>query len=172
MKKFYYVFAVLLLFTVGCASSYRELTKNVDAFSNYTTVTMDPIVSDSFWDKNPGLKSDQKWQYQVNRAADYIQKKVNSFYNAKNTGGGKELKIDSELFMFNPGLKAARYFVGFGAGKGAIGYHVKLIDVETSEVLSVFDAFGSVAMGMFGGDIGTSFDQCAGAIIKYIEANR
>jgi hypothetical protein len=39
----------------------------------------------------------------------------------RGASGTKELTVSAELFMFNPGSRAARYLIGFGAGKGKIG---------------------------------------------------
>jgi len=109
----------------------------------------------------------------VDRASTHIEKTVSDFFNKKwGSAGTKELKIDAELFMFNPGNRALRYFVGFGAGKGKIGYHVKLFDGETGDLAANFDAYGALVMGVFGGDIGNAMDECAEAIIRYIEDNR
>lgn len=79
------------------------------------------------------------------------------------------MRVDGECLCH---FLAARYFVGFGAGKGKIGYHVKLLDGNTGDLISEFDAYGTLAMGAFGGDISVAFDQCGKAIIRYIEDHR
>ncbi len=174
MKKLLCVtFIVCALFVSGCASSYMNIKPSTTSLSNYGTITMDTIDVENYWKENPRLENDEKWQYQVNRASTHIQEKVNSYFRQKwSSYGSHKLAVRAMLFIFNPGSKAARYWGGFGAGKGKIGYHVKLVDTDTDETIAEFDAYGTVVGGMFGGDIGTAYDKAAGAIIKYMIANQ
>lgn len=173
MKKLSIFFiCIILIFAFGCAASYHEVKKSEIPLKNYSKITLMPINNDKFWEQHPELKSDEKWLYQVNRASEHIEKKVNDYFKEKmGSEGNKELKMQAELFEFNPGSRAARYWVGFGAGKGKIGYHVKLYDGESNNQIAEFDAYGTISMGAFGGDIGVAYDQCANAIIEYIEIN-
>ncbi len=163
----------ILVFTVGCAASYQVVKDNTIPLRTYRTVTVSKISADEFWAKNAGLKNDERWTYQVNRAGNHISGKLTMYFASEWKGEtDRELKIEADLFEFDPGSRAARYFVGFGAGKGRIGYHVTLKDAATSEVVGRLDAYGTLAMGAFGGDIGTAYDQCANAIIEYVKAKR
>ncbi len=163
----------ILVFIVGCAASYQVVKDNTIPLRSYRTVTVSKFSADEFWAKNAGLKNDVKWTYQVNRAGDQISGKLTKYFASEWKGEtDRELKIEADLFEFDPGSRAARYFVGFGAGKGRIGYHVTLKDAATSEAVGQLDAYGTLAMGVFGGDIGTAYDQCANAIIEYVKAKR
>ena len=171
MKKVYYVISsLILIFTIGCAASYHEIKKSSTPLGNFTKVTMMPINVDSFWEEHPILKDNEKWQYQVSRASQHIEKTVTYYFEKRGQDKGtRELKVSAELFMFDPGNRALRAWFGlFGAGKGKVGYHVKLLDGETDNVISDFDAYGSISIGAFGGDIGNAYNKCAGAIIRYI----
>jgi hypothetical protein len=130
-----------------------------------------PVKVDTFWENHPNLKSNLEWEQQVNRASQHIETKVAYYFSQKETAeDAKELKVDAALFVFDPGSRALRYFFGiFGAGKGKIGYRVKLLDGETDEPIAEYDAYGTLSLGMFGGDIGHAYDKCANAIIMYIE---
>ncbi|MHA2054788.1 MAG: DUF4410 domain-containing protein [Candidatus Hodarchaeales archaeon] len=174
MKKVSLLFInLVLIFTIGCAATIHETKKSNVSIANYDKAIFMQINVDEFWNKNPELKNNEKWIYQVNRASEHITKKVSSYLKKEwGSEGTKELKVQAELFMFNPGSKAARYLIGFGAGKGKIGYHVKLLDGNTNDLVAAFDAYGTLAMGVFGGDIGVAYDQCATAIIKYMQSNR
>ncbi len=164
----------ILVFTVGCAArSYQVVKDNTIPLRTYRTVTVSKISADEFWAKNPGLKNDEKWKYQVNRAGDHIWGKLTMYFASEWKGEtDRGLKIEADLFEFDPGSRAARYFAGFGAGEGRIAYHVTLKDAATSEVVGQLDAYGTLTTGLFGGDIGTAYDQCANAIIEYVKAKR
>jgi uncharacterized protein DUF4410 len=173
MKAIRILSLFFLVFTTGCAASYQVVKESTIPLRTYRTVTVSKISADEFWAKNAGLKSDEKWTYQVTRAGDHISGKLTGYFASEWKGEtDRELKIEADLFEFDPGSRATRYFVGFGAGKGRIGYHVKLRDAATSEVVGQLDAYGTLAMGVFGGDIGTAYDQCANAIIEYAKAKR
>jgi len=170
MTKSRALFPAILLVLTGCAASYQNVQKSEVPLHDYGTVTVGKVSAEEFWAKNPGLKDDPKWMYQVNRASDHISTKLREYFADDWKGkGDKELRIDADMFIFDPGSRATRYLVGFGAGKGKVGYNVTLTDVSTGAVASRFEAYGTLAMGMFGGDIGTAYDQCCNAIIAYVE---
>lgn len=147
--------------------------ENAIPFRTYRTVTVSKMSADGFWAKNAGRKSDEKWTDQVNRAAEHISGTLTKYFAAEWKGeADRQLKIEADLFEFDPGSQAARYFLGAGLGEGRIGYHVTLRDGATSEVVGQLDAYGTVLAGVFGGDIATAYDQCANAVIEYVKAKR
>ena len=62
------------------------------------------------------------------------------------------LRLDGTVTEFDKGSRAARYFVGFGAGRTKIQAHVKFIDAATGAVVFEDDVDGKVVIGAFGGD--------------------
>lgn len=163
--------ALGLILTIGCMAKVHDVKEGGLDIKNYDRLIFSSISADKFWSDNPKLKENEKWEYQVNRASDLIQKTVSEYYDKKwGTSGKREMKVEADLFMLKPGQRALRYFVGFGAGKGKIGYHVKLFDGKTNDLISEFDAYGTMVGGFFGGDIKSAYEQCSNAIIKFINA--
>ena len=97
MKKVYYLISsMILIFTIGCAASYHEIKKSSTPLGNFTKVTMMPINVDSFWEEHPILKDNVKWQYQVSRASQHIEKTVT--YSVKLKGGAVfNIKVYPEI---------------------------------------------------------------------------
>jgi curli biogenesis system outer membrane secretion channel CsgG len=62
------------------------------------------------------------------------------------------IKLTGIVTEFNPGSRAARYLVGFGAGSTKIKAHIKILDSTTNEVLFEDDVDGKVVMGAMGGE--------------------
>ena len=175
MKKVHFLISILLLIlTIGCAASYKEIKKSAVPLENYPKVTMLPINADNFWKKYPRLKKKEKWESRVNKASQQIEAKVSNYFSKKGAAEGvKELKVSAELSVFLRGIRTFCCLVHvFGAGNGKIGYHVKLLDGETDDIIAEYDAYGTISAGIFGGGIGGAYDECANAIIRYIEDNR
>ena len=175
MKNVYFVISILLLvFTIGCAASYKEIKKSEIPLENYPKVTMMPMNVDSFWEKHPKLKKKEEWVSRVNKASKLIESKVSDYFSERGEAEGvKELKVSAELFVFLPGVRTVCCLINIlGAGNGKIGYHVKLLEGETDDTISEYDAYGTISVGIFGRGMGGAYDECANAIIRYIEDNR
>lgn len=164
--------SVLMVFMLwSCAGSYIETKTSGISLARYGSLDVLPIDEGKFWQAHPELKMEAKWVYQVSRASEHIKNKVSEYAAGQWKGTGPDkLIIRMELSEFNPGSKALRYAVGFGAGKGRIGYHVYLKDANTDTTVAELDAYGTISLGVFGGDIGVAYDQCAKAVISYLEA--
>ena len=84
--------------------------------------------------------------------------KSNRFDSVALAGGtpvevaGPKLKISGEITKFVKGSQAARYLIGFGAGKTKIMADIKMTDAETGEVVFNQVVDGDVTWGVFGGD--------------------
>lgn len=62
------------------------------------------------------------------------------------------LKIVGEITKYDKGNRAARYFIGFGAGATKVNANVKFIDTNTGSVVLEKQVDGVVWIGFFGGD--------------------
>ena len=62
-----------------------------------------------------------------------------------------KLKMTGEVTKYVKGSRAARYLVGFGAGKTKLMVDVKLTDAGTGEVVFNQVVDGDVTWGLFGG---------------------
>ena len=65
---------------------------------------------------------------------------------------GPKLKISGEITKYVKGSQAARYLIGFGAGKTKIMVDIKMTDSATGEVVFHQVVDGDVTWGVFGGD--------------------
>lgn len=61
------------------------------------------------------------------------------------------LRLVGTVTEFKEGSRAARYLIGFGAGKAKVKAHIKIID-SGGAVLLEKDVDGNVVIGVFGGD--------------------
>jgi len=66
--------------------------------------------------------------------------------------GAPALKLVGTVTKYDAGSRAARYLIGFGAGKTKIVAHVKFTDRATGQVLFESDVDGKVIIGFIGGD--------------------
>ncbi|HKP69099.1 MAG TPA: DUF4410 domain-containing protein [Pyrinomonadaceae bacterium] len=65
---------------------------------------------------------------------------------------GPKLRISGEITKYVKGSQAARYLIGFGAGKTKIMADIKMTDAATGEVVFNQVVDGDVTWGVFGGD--------------------
>ena len=65
---------------------------------------------------------------------------------------GTTLLLTGTVTKFQPGSRATRYLVGFGAGKTKIVAAIKIVNKDTGAVVLEKSVDGKVIMGMFGGD--------------------
>jgi hypothetical protein len=65
---------------------------------------------------------------------------------------GPAVHLTGSVVEYAKGNRAARYFVGFGAGRSKVKAHVKFTDSSTNEVLLEDDVDGNVVMGALGGE--------------------
>lgn len=85
---------------------------------------------------------------------------------ASTVEGAPKLRISGEVTKYVKGSRAARYLVGFGAGKTKLMVDVKLTDAATGEVLFHQSVDGDVTWGLFGGDSDKAKGGVADEIIR------
>ncbi len=79
-------------------------------------------------------------------------KNVSSESSKGPTSEAGVLIIQAKIFEMNPGSRALRYFVGFGAGKMVVGIQGEVIDAMNSQVYLRFKHARASAYGGVGGD--------------------
>jgi curli biogenesis system outer membrane secretion channel CsgG len=82
------------------------------------------------------------------------------------TEASPKLKVSGEVTKYVKGSQAARYLVGFGAGKTKVVVDVKLTDAATGEVIFNQSVDGDVTWGLFGGDSDKAKGGVADEIIR------
>ncbi|MBI4472184.1 MAG: DUF4410 domain-containing protein [Acidobacteria bacterium] len=81
------------------------------------------------------------------------------------------LVLSSVITQFDPGSRATRYFVGFGAGKTRIYCLFRLVDKATNRIIFERMENGSVSMGVLGGSSRGIMKELATDIAKAIKQN-
>jgi Domain of unknown function (DUF4410) len=83
---------------------------------------------------------------------------------------GSDLKIVWTFSEFDPGSRALRYLVGFGAGKGNIAVHAKFLDKNGNQIGAV-DGQSTAVMGALGGSYDSAIKKCAYDVARYATDN-
>ena len=86
--------------------------------------------------------------------------------SAAQTASAKRVKITGTVSKYSKGSRAARYLVGFGAGRTKLVADVKVVDAETGNVLFEQKVDGHVYGGLFGGETDSAKGGLASEIIK------
>ena len=85
---------------------------------------------------------------------------------ASKSAPARRVKISGTVIKYSKGNRAARYLVGFGAGRTKLVAKVKVTDAESGNVLIEQDVDGHVYGGLFGGDTDSAKGGLASDIIK------
>jgi hypothetical protein len=83
---------------------------------------------------------------------------------------GDQLTARFRYTAYNPGNRAMRYFVGFGAGKAEMSVEVTYIDANGVEVAKD-EATGKMYMGAFGGGVNAPIRRAAKEAADYALKN-
>jgi len=86
--------------------------------------------------------------------------------SASQTAPARRVKITGTVTKYSKGSRAARYLIGFGAGRTKLVADVKLTDAETGNLLFEQKVDGHVYGGFFGGETDTAKGGLASEIIK------
>lgn len=78
----------------------------------------------------------------------------------------RRVKITGQVTKYSKGSRAARYLVGFGAGRTKLVADVKVTDAETGQLLFEKNVDGHVYGGFFGGKTDEAKGELASEIIK------
>ena len=87
----------------------------------------------------------------------------------RNADRGRVLMLDGKVISFEKGSRAARYFVGFGAGKAYCTIQATFTDKATGEVVLKANFDGELGMGFFGGSPDEAVGAVVGAFIDYFD---
>ena len=82
------------------------------------------------------------------------------------TAPARRAKVTGVVTKYNKGSRAARYLIGFGAGRTKLVAQVKVVDTETGAVLMEQKVDGHVYGGLFGGETDGAKSNLSSEIIK------
>jgi hypothetical protein len=143
--------AIVGLIVLAAVASTPESAAAAGPRSQYDAVAIAPFTVAAGLDVPP--------DYLVSLMQDIVAevqktKKFRQVHLGEDAPGSESalLRISGSITQFDKGNRAARYFVGFGAGRSKIQAHVTFTDAQTQELLLEDDVDGKVVMGTFGGD--------------------
>lgn len=141
------LFIVFIALTTGCNSA--KSTFKPEAAGEISVLSLRGSTSDMTQDQIVELKRVGAWMdrdiiKQLNRAG-YTAKLLKS--RSDFSGPGHLLIIDVD--KFNPGNRAARAFVGFGAGASSLDLDYQLLDSQKKVVTQWKDGVGSSKGGTY-----------------------
>jgi hypothetical protein len=79
--------------------------------------------------------------------------------------------ISGEITTYDPGNRALRYFIWFGAGTGTLKSSWSLKD-ENGAILGSCEIDGSISMGGFGGDFGEVIEKAGRQLVKFLNGHK
>lgn len=85
---------------------------------------------------------------------------------ASQTAPARRARVTGSVTKYSKGSRAARYLVGFGAGRTKLVADVKVVDAVTGAVLMEQKVDGHVYGGLFGGETDSAKGGLASEIIK------
>jgi len=104
------------------------------------------------------------------KMAEYLTVEVRDRLQGYFTGDGRTVVVQGKLVGFDPGSAAARYWAGFGAGKGTIVAEIIFLNEAGAEV-GKGAAWGTVTGGFFGGSLNSAAKRVAKAVVDFVYDN-
>jgi hypothetical protein len=150
MKKTILFLSILLLVGLNSGCGKKQISLNPGKGQDMTVLTLDGNLTSLNADQQRELDIVMRWMDR-----DIIQSLNRSGFNATlikdrnnyKKGMGKLLIIDVDAF--NPGSRAARAFVGYGAGAASLDLDYVLLNENGGELLRWKDGVGSSKGGTY-----------------------
>jgi len=168
------VFVMLLL--AGCMSSNRYVIIDPSSASlrNYPILEVRDFKSNlsepeavALAGEFPSMIVDGLNKYNI----DHPDKQLFKQIVRQHTGTDGVVVMESTLLSYEKGSKAARYFIGFGAGKAYCTIQSVFIDKATGKQLLKANFEGELSGGIFGGTSKQAAREVVDSIIEYLKKN-
>lgn len=155
------------LFLASCGTSKFLVIKAPEQpFGPFGTVVVDPFAVESQETMDAAAKA-----IAVDAASQMTTLLVAGFKDSLVSGCARQLRVKGSLKIVNAGSRAARYWLGMGAGEGRLTYDVSFVD-EKNAVLARGLAQGTVRSGWGGGDLESANQRAASAITAFYRENK
>ncbi len=159
------VAACLTAFLAACGSrEFRVSQVPPGPFKAYGRLEVRPFAIE----QPPGMDVVQKDK--ALKMAEYLTVEVRERLQSYFTGDGRTVVVQGKLVGFDPGSAAARYWAGFGAGKGTIVAEITFLNEAGAEV-GKGAAWGTVTGGFFGGSLNSAANRVAKAVVDFVYEN-
>ncbi|WP_339677923.1 hypothetical protein [uncultured Zhongshania sp.] len=157
MKKILMSFFVAALLS-ACGTAHVKTEAESADILNYTKIYISKVDVHS---QEPAAKTNQKLQekmlewegFAMNELETNIEKSRYTLIKSIDDTSPDALSLELDIDLVY-GSRAARYFGGFGAGKGSVDSVLKVVDPKTKEIKYSAVANSDLSVGAFGGDMG------------------
>ena len=146
------VFLLLTTFLLqACGTAHIQPTAYSNDLDQYDTAYISSINIQSREQNGDSLEMNKKMEQ-------YAQKKLgelfseNRYQQVDGPGEAASLAFNLKLDIIY-GSRAARYWGGFGAGKGSVNSTIEVVDSKTQEVKFSSSGASDLSMGAFGGSM-------------------
>lgn len=174
MKKLSFSFLCAVV-GFGCSTGYKVVQPISRPLGSYRSVAVPAMDTAKWLAAHPEVESEGKyanWHKEVGTASDRIpaiaRANLGNRFTVASAPAPGSLTIATKLEQFNPGSRAARYFVGFGAGKGRMDVLVTLVDTDSGSVVGSANVGCNVVGGLFGGSIQKAYDYCGTWAARFV----
>jgi hypothetical protein len=154
---------IFLLLLVGIPALAQQSSNNKNKYQNIVIGKFDSkegiTLPENYMTK---LQEDLLTQFQSSKK--FKQVAIEGEFTSNTTV--PTLQVVGTITKYEEGNRAARYMIGFGAGKTKIVAHVKFIDIASGAVVFEKDVDGKVVMGLFGGDSKGATNGLAKEVVK------
>ena len=154
MKALYGLFALVLI--QACASGTTTVLSPPESDARFSSVSI--VSSEDTVAVEEGL-------------ADYYEEKLREYLFVEDGfSEGDELTIQFRFIQLDKGSRAARYFIGFGAGKGELTIETVFLDADGAEVAKI-QSGGEISVGFAGGSFREAVAKAAEKTADYAKDN-
>lgn len=150
MKPIVYLMAILTMAIVLSGCGRKSVSLNTGIANDLTILTLNGNLQNQTEDQKVELNRVITWMDR-----DIVKNMKRTGYNAVLIKDIKDYKQNSSKLLvidvdkFNAGNRAARAFVGFGAGASSLDLNYKLLDAKGAELLAWKDGVGSSKGGTY-----------------------
>ncbi len=107
------------------------------------------------------------------KAAGIFANVIDANATTQKLGNEKVLRLEGDLTEITQGSRAARYFIGFGAGAAKAQIETRLLDAQSGRTELITADRRAAGMGIFGGDgrqfVTESMDQMADGYVRLLK---
>ena len=152
LKKLFAVVVCSLLLQ-ACGNAHVRQVSNSDNLVNYSAAFVDEVKVSSK-ERNPDATAInvKMRHYAEQKLAEIITAKKYQVIPAADAKANNALAFNIDVNVVY-GNRAARYFAGFGAGKGSVTSRLKVVDSVSNETVFSSFAESELKFGAFGGSM-------------------
>jgi len=142
----------------------------VQACASGTTTVLAPAKSEARF-SSASIETGDDTVAVEDGLAEYYEEKLREYLYAEDGfSEGDELTIRYRFIQLDKGSRAARYIIGFGAGKGELTIETVFLDSEGVEVARI-QSGGEIAVGFAGGSFREAVAKAAEKTADYAREN-